>query len=328
MRYTRTFFALLICGVAGLPAAAQIFNLGEMNTEQIRKLDRNTTVVLIPGGILEEHGPYLPSYTDGYVNAYIAEKLAAAIVARPHWTVLMFPQIPLGNSGANEIGEKYVFPGSYTIRQSTLRAVYMDLADQLGAQGFKWIFIVHDHGDPAHGRALDQAGDYFRDSYGGAMVHLIGMKALMECCDTAAKFLSAAELKEEGFTVHAGAEETSQILFLRPELVPATVKNAPSWSGQNFVDLYTMAAKPDWPGYFGAPRLASVAIGKAEIAELSRRVNEMALRILEGFDWKTVPRFADDMDPRDALGEKAILAHEHAVAEKQLQWMKAKKIPQ
>jgi creatinine amidohydrolase/Fe(II)-dependent formamide hydrolase-like protein len=94
-----------------------------MDTDQIRKLDRNTTVVLIPGDILEEHGTYLPSYTDGYVNAYIAEKLAAAIVGRPHWTVLAFPQIPLGNSGANEIGQKYVCPSSYTIWQSTLRAV-------------------------------------------------------------------------------------------------------------------------------------------------------------------------------------------------------------
>jgi hypothetical protein len=74
--------------------------------------------------------------------------------------------------------------------------------------------------------------------------------------------------------------------------------------------------------------MASVAIGKEKIAELSRRVNEMALPILGGFDWKSVPRFADKMDSRDALGEKAILAHEHAIAEKQSQCMKAKNIPQ
>ena len=45
--------------------AAQILRIGEMNTQQIRALDLAKTVVLIPGGILEEHGPYLrPMRTD------------------------------------------------------------------------------------------------------------------------------------------------------------------------------------------------------------------------------------------------------------------------
>ena len=35
-----------------------------MNTEQIKGLDREKTVVILPDGILEEHGPYLPSFSD------------------------------------------------------------------------------------------------------------------------------------------------------------------------------------------------------------------------------------------------------------------------
>ena len=51
--------------------AAQILRIAEMNTRQIQALNLQKTVVLIPGGILEEHGPYLPSYTDGYaIDAY------------------------------------------------------------------------------------------------------------------------------------------------------------------------------------------------------------------------------------------------------------------
>jgi hypothetical protein len=42
-------------------AAAQVLRIAEMNTQQIRALNLQKTVVLIPGGILEEHGPYLPS---------------------------------------------------------------------------------------------------------------------------------------------------------------------------------------------------------------------------------------------------------------------------
>jgi SAM-dependent methyltransferase len=40
------------------------------------------TVVLIPGGILEEHGPYLPSYTDGYADDAYTRELAKAIVCQ------------------------------------------------------------------------------------------------------------------------------------------------------------------------------------------------------------------------------------------------------
>jgi creatinine amidohydrolase len=49
---------------------AQTYHLADLNTEQIRTLDRDKTVILIPGGILEEHGPYLPSYTDGYADRF------------------------------------------------------------------------------------------------------------------------------------------------------------------------------------------------------------------------------------------------------------------
>ena len=68
--------------------AAQILDLAELNTGQIKSLDRAKTVVIIPGGILEEHGPYLPSFTDGYNNVGLARRLTEAVVARPGWTAV------------------------------------------------------------------------------------------------------------------------------------------------------------------------------------------------------------------------------------------------
>src|SRR6266545_4080612 len=110
----RVMIAILVLAVLvpAVPGRAQVRDIREMNTEQIRALDRAKTAVIIPGGILEEHGPYLPSYTDGYVNERLARDLADAIVARPGWGALMFPPIPLGSGGANEIGGKYRFPGT------------------------------------------------------------------------------------------------------------------------------------------------------------------------------------------------------------------------
>jgi Creatinine amidohydrolase len=108
---------LFFCTVLALRrASAQIYYVQEMNTAQIQNFDRLRTAVILVGGILEEHGPYLPSYTDGYVNEFIAHEVANAITARPGWKVLMFPSIPLGASGANGIGGKLHFPGTYDVR--------------------------------------------------------------------------------------------------------------------------------------------------------------------------------------------------------------------
>src|SRR5688500_18917001 len=73
----------------------RVHRLAEMNTDQIRALDRDRTVILVPGGIMEEHGPYLPSYADGYQNERYTADIAAAIARRPGWAAVIFPTIPL-----------------------------------------------------------------------------------------------------------------------------------------------------------------------------------------------------------------------------------------
>jgi hypothetical protein len=91
-------------------AQSNILQLKELTSPQIQSLDKSKTVVLIPGGILEEHGPSLPSFSDGYWNEKLTDTIAKAIAARKDWDVVVFPIIPLGNSGANDVGLKYSFP--------------------------------------------------------------------------------------------------------------------------------------------------------------------------------------------------------------------------
>ena len=305
---------------------AQVPRIAEMNTRQIQALNLQKTVVLIPGGILEEHGPYLPSYTDGYAIDAYTQELAKAIVARPGWTVVLFPQIPLGNDPANTIGGKRVFSGSYPIRMATLRAVYMDLANELGEQGFRWVFLVHNHGAPNHHKALNQASDYFHDVYGGTMVHLFGLKPVFLCCGIEDKMFSKMERGEEGFTVHAGADEQSEILFLRPEFVAQDYREAESLTGKNFADLVRIAKVNGWPGYFGAPRLASAAMGAQAFALSSQKLNEVALQILDGLEYRKIPRYADEMDPLDVAGDGAELKYEPVLEKRESEWLKANKI--
>lgn len=320
---------VVLLGVGGLShrASAQIYQLAEMNTRQIQALDRQHTVVVIPGGILEEHGPYLPAYTDGYSIAAYTEALSRAIVARPGWTVVVFPQIPLGNDPANTIGGLRTFPGSYPVRMATLRAVYMDLATELGEQGFKWIFLVHNHGAPNHHIALNQASDYFHDTYGGTMVHLFGLKPIFLCCGTKDTFLPREARAEEGFTVHAGADEHSTLFFVRPDLIARDFTKAPSFTAKDFADHVRIAKADGWPGYFGAPRFASAAMGAQEFEKASAKLAEYALHILDGLDYKSIPRYSDEQDPLDVAGEQAELAYERSMEKRQQDWLSAHHLP-
>ncbi len=206
---------------------------------------------------------------------------------------------------------------------STLRAVYMDLANELGPQGFRWIFLIHNHGAPNHHKALNQASDYFHDIYGGSMVHLFGLTPLFECCGTKNEFLSKEARAEEGFTVHAGADESSTILFLRPDLVASDYRQAPSLTAQDFADHVRIAKGDGWLGYFGAPRLADAAMGGQEFRRVSQKMSELALQILDGRDYRKIPRFADQMDPLDAAGEQAQLDYEQTVEKRETNWLKA-----
>lgn len=320
-RWTWMLACLLLAPCAG---HAQVYRMGELNSVQVGNLDRDKTVVLIPGGILEEHGPYLPVYTDGYADRHWTDRLARAIAARPGWKVVVMPEIPLGFGGANNIGAKWNFPGTLTVRLSTLRSVYMDLLGGLAAQRFRWVFVVHDHGDPAHNQALDQAADYFHDTYGGTMVHLFGLKEVQACHGIMNNLLSREANEEDGFTVHAGAEEHSEILFLQPQLVSPLYRRAPVVRASNFEDLYNLAQEGSWAGYFGSPARGSVAIGRKVMDHCSRTLAAVTLRVLDGFDYRKLPRYYDELDPRDAIGDQAERSHDREIEAEQQQWLKAK----
>ena len=219
--------SVLALTLVGSGASAEVVRVGDLNTRQIRALDRDKTVVLLQGGMLEEHGPYLPAFTDGILSERLTQEIAQGVVAKkPEWTALLFPPVSIGASGYNEIGRQFIFPGTYAVRPSTLKAIYMDLATELGEQGFKWIMVVHVHGSPMHIAALDDAGDYFRDTYGGRMVNLWGLLPVIGGWGSAMSVMTEAQKKEDGVSLHAGADEHSLMLHLQPNLVAPEFRQA------------------------------------------------------------------------------------------------------
>ena len=73
-------FFILAAVLFAVPANAvgQILQLAELSVRDLEQLNHEQTVVIIPGGIFEQHGPYLPSFTDGYLNEWLAARTALA----------------------------------------------------------------------------------------------------------------------------------------------------------------------------------------------------------------------------------------------------------
>jgi len=304
----------------------RVYRLAEMNTDQIRALDRDRTVILVPGGIIEEHGPYLPSYADGYQNERYTADVAAAIARRPGWAAVVFPAIPLGSNGANEIGGRFPFPGTYAVRPETLRAIFMDLGTEFGEQGFRWIFLIHMHGAPDHNQALDEAGEYFRDVYGGRMINLAGLDTGSDPGVEAMKANASKEaVDEDGVGGHAGLLETSRIMAVRPDLVPSTVAQAPSVTGRDLPELFRLAARPEWPGYVGAPRHATPVLGRRIMEADTAWLVSIALRLLDGeADERKIARLAALMqNPDVAKVLERSKQRDAAIAKRQQVWVAA-----
>ena len=282
-------FTVALLLASALPA--QVRQVADLNTREIRALDRERTVVILQGAMLEEHGPYLPAGTDGVLSSRLTSEVAAGIVKqRPGWTALVFPPVSVGASGYNEIGRRYTFPGTYAVRPSTLREAFVDLASQLGDQGFKWIMLIHVHGSPMHIGALDDASDFFHDTYGGRMVNLWGLLPVLGGWGNAMSVMTPAEKAADGLSLHAGMDEHSLMLYLRPDMVARDYKSA--------------------------PHLATAAFGQRIWTAFSDAALKTAVEVLDGKDPTTYPRYVtylktvpqyrewiDSATVRDSIGD-------------------------
>jgi mycofactocin precursor peptide peptidase len=92
-----------------------------------------TTVLAVPVGSTEQHGPHLPLSTDTDIAAALAEWLARA---RPN--VLVAPAVPYGSSG-----EHAGFPGTLSIGHAALEQLLTELVRS--ADAFAGVVLVSAH---------------------------------------------------------------------------------------------------------------------------------------------------------------------------------------
>jgi creatinine amidohydrolase len=306
---------------------SRIYKLEELTWPQIDALDRKRTLFILPVGTIEEHGPHLPVGADTLGVTYEAKGASRQVSrALPDWNIVMMPPIHYGQLGANQLGDMPVHPGTYAIRQSTLRSLVADLGGQIAQNGFKWIFVLNGHAAPTHSIAINEACDFVSETFHVTMLHLTGLFRADAAIQSrgeriTAKYFSAAETSSFGMDVHAGVGETSGMLAVRPDLVRSNYKTLPSRAGRSLEELREIATAPGWQGYFSSPASATAAYGRAFEAWWIDGFTDLILRAVRGENMFVHPRVPETAPPAVApLLEKA-LANEAAFGVKLEYWL-------
>jgi len=143
------------------------------------------SVLAVPLGSLEQHGPHLPLDTDTRIAVALAEGLAARCAS-----VTLAPAIAYGASG-----EHAAFPGTLVIGHEVLAGLLMELV-RSARHSFAGVVLVSAHGGNEEALALLQAR-----------------------CGAEGDDVLVWRLRAAGGDAHAGRTETSLMLAIDPASV-------------------------------------------------------------------------------------------------------------
>jgi len=241
-----------------------VHELAQLTWEEVRDLDREHTLVVLPVGAIEAHGPHLPLDTDVVIATAMARAGAKRLGARDK-VVLILPALAYTAAGFGA-----AFHGTLSISRVTVTALVVDLARSLTDQGFRLLALANVHLDPEHLTSLNDA------------VQLAKADRLLPIIfpDLTRKPWGA-RLGEEfkSGACHAGQFESSIVIAERPDGVRETIRaslvaNPSSLSQAIKAGKRTFDAAGGPRAYFGDPAAATADEGARLIDALGAILEE------------------------------------------------------
>ena len=179
-----------------------------MRWPDVARRMNDRTVLIQPLGAIEQHGPHLPLNTD----QVIAEAVSRGVVDSVGDELDLWLLPTLSYTKSNEHAH---FPGSIWMSADTMMRVLDDLGRSVAMLPTKRLVFLNAHG--GNSALLQTANRELRLNH-GLMTFLTHPGVPPDQGGTS----PAAEL---GMGVHGGAEETSLMLHLAPQLVDMTLAN-------------------------------------------------------------------------------------------------------
>ena len=154
-------------------------------------------VAILPVGTVERHGDHLPLGTDNIVPVWIAEKVGSKLEGS-----IVLPAIRYGSSTSLA-----KFPGTINIRSDVFKEYVKNVLLEIARNGIDLIVVINGHG--GNTRALQLAAKEVAYEVDATILVLNWWSDV------------AQEKRNELFRYpgHAGEDETSAIMAIRPDLV-------------------------------------------------------------------------------------------------------------
>ncbi|WP_223066952.1 creatininase family protein [Paenibacillus caui] len=196
--------------------------LPRLTSKQIREMDKEKALVILPVGAVEQHGPHLPVMTDTLIaEATLTQALDKADRDAGLW---LLPPVSYGKSN-----EHIGMPGTISLSAATLQGVIMDIARSLVASGFHKLLLFNTHGGNTD--LLNVVAREIRIET-GMTVFSLSPSTLADVSD----LISAEELE---YGIHGGDYETSIVKAVKPGWVKDewAVKDIPDMSDYRFLTI-------------------------------------------------------------------------------------------
>ena len=251
----------------------------EMTWTQVAQLERERTIAILPVGAIEAHGPHLPLSTDHVISEAMA-RTGAELLGEQGYEAVVLPPLDFTAASFAE-----AFPGTISLRPSTVVALLEDVARSLAAHGINYLAIANSHLDPVHLGSLHTAA---RSISEGTSPALEPVRVVFPDLTRKPWALRLTDEFKSG-ACHAGQFESSIVIHERPELVNEVQRKSLqpnpvslSTAIRDGHDSFEAAGGPD--AYFGDPAAASAAEGAATVGVLGRILADAVLKARPDFN--------------------------------------------
>ena len=239
-----------------------------------------TTVLLLPVGATEPHGPHGPLSTDVLISGGTCVRAARVLAGDPDLRALILPSFDYAitrYAGA--------FAGAVHIGAEAFEAVVVDVCSSLIVEGFRHLAIVNNHFEPQHVQAIHRCVDRI-ESEQDVVVGFVDLTRKERAVRLTEEFRRAE--------CHAGRYETSLVLADHPELVDERLmRTLPHVSvdmasgiaagAKNFLELGMDQA------YCGSPAEATAAEGEDSYAAIAQMLVESLRELVAGVGGRDRP---------------------------------------
>jgi creatinine amidohydrolase len=230
---------------------------GRLTYEELNRLDRDETVVLVPTGCTEQQGPHLAVDFDIWFAEELCEAVADRLESRGR-VALVLPATPFGPTP-----EHRGYGGYVDLRQDTFERLLEDVLESLVAQGFRRLVIWRGCG----GHRLAELVRRFNDAHDGVARLWVPEHPYH------AVWCAVADPAVPGG--HADSFATSIALFRHPERVRPDRVPAAGEAGPDLSDPTADWSLVSPTGVVGDPTRASAELGARLWSETVERVAAM-----------------------------------------------------